>query len=251
MDQQNNNQTPGAQPPPAPKPRGEFQNLMTRGEKIAGWIYLPVHVLLLPLLLSSIFYALSGGSELPDGVTLNVWYYLIGLIVLLALQFRFFRESYHVLVRDLRRALLTRVIGYGILVVCNVALNLIVQIFGSLPGSPNDDAVESLAQIDNRRMAAIGVIMAPIVEEALFRGMIFGSIRPKSRVAAYVVSIVLFSIYHVWQYAVADLSLLPLVSAVAYVPISFVLAFCYDRTNSIWTPIFFHMFYNALALSLR
>ena len=244
MDQQPNNQVP------APKPRAAFHNPMTRGEKIAGWIWLPVHIIALPLLLPSILYLFNGG-ELPDTVTLNIWYYLIGLVFLLALQFRFFRENYNRFRDGIRKALATMAIAFCILIAANLVLTLVMQLFGSMPGSPNDDAVNDLLKDDMRRMAATAVIMAPIVEEALFRGMIFGSLREKHRVLAYALSMVLFAVYHVWQYAVVDQSLLPLLSAVAYLPIGFVLAFCYDRSGSIWTSIFFHMFYNAMALSMR
>lgn len=236
-------------PPPAPKRSREFHNLMTRGEKIAGWIWLPVHVALLPQAIAWASYLLNHG-RIPDDLTLNIWYYLIGMVFLLVTQFKFFRENYHIFTGNIRNALITMLLAFGILIVCGRLFALLTALFGQLPSSPNQDAVESLAAVDMRRMAASAVIMAPIVEEALFRGMIFGSIRPKNRILAYVVSIVVFALYHVWTYALVYRSLTALVSGAAYLPIAFVLAFCYDRTESIWTPIFFHMFYNALALSI-
>ena len=244
MDQQNN-QTPS----PAPRRKG-FRDLMKRREKIFGWIYLPIHVVLLPLFLSTVLYLVTG-SKTSDPLTLNIWYYLIGTVFLFATQFCFFRDSYSVLTHNFRAALLTMVMSWAILMAGNVLLNLLSQLFGSLPSSPNDEAVTEYAQIDMRRMAAAAVIMAPIVEEALFRGLIFGSLREKHLFWAYAVSMVLFSLYHVWQFAVVEQSFTVLLSAAAYLPIAFVLAFCYDRSGSIWTSIFFHMFYNALALSMR
>ena len=49
-------------------------------------------------------------------------------------------------------------------------------------------------------LAVMSVVMAPIVEEPLFRGLLFGCIRPRSRASAYIVSALLFSLYHVWQF---------------------------------------------------
>ena len=245
MDQQPNNQAP------APKERFAFRNLMTRREKIAGWIWLPVHVVALPLFLPLLMYLLNGKQAVTDSVTLNIWYFLISLVFLFIAQFRFFRESYQVLRHNFRRAVIAMLIGWFMLAAGNVALQIIMDLFGGMPGSPNDEAVDELLHQDMRRMVAAAVIMAPIVEEALFRGLIFGAIRGKSRVLAYAVSMVLFGLFHVWQYAVAGQSLAPLLSGFAYLPIAFVLAFCYDYSGSIWTPIFFHMFYNAVALSMR
>lgn len=41
-----------------------------------------------------------------------------------------------------------------------------------------------------------------------------------------------------------------LLYAIQYIPISFVLAWSYERTQSIWVPVFFHMFINALSLTV-
>ena len=41
-----------------------------------------------------------------------------------------------------------------------------------------------------------------------------------------------------------------LLSALAYVPVSAALTFCYEQTRSIWPPVFFHMFVNALSLAV-
>lgn len=255
MDERNNNLTNDREPsrrrPRRPrKPRREFQNLMIGREKVLGWIYLPIHVVLLPLILPTLMYLASGQTELPDALTMNVWYYLIGTVVLLPGMLRYFRESFYKMTHPFRDTEIAMLVAFGILMIGNLIIVAVTALFGQLPTSPNQDAVEALSQVDNRRMAAVGVIMAPIVEETLFRGMIFGSLRKKSIVAAYSVSVVLFAVYHVWQYIVVSGSIEPLLSAVAYVPIAIALAFCYDYSGSIWTSIFFHMFYNALALTI-
>ena len=55
-------------------------------------------------------------------------------------------------------------------------------------------------------MKAVSIFLVPIVEEMLFRGVVFGSIRPRSRLWAYVVSVAAFSVYHVWSFAAAAIS---------------------------------------------
>ena len=121
---------------------------------------------------------------------------------------------------------------------------------GELP-VPNNDAVTGLARTDYKRMIAVAVLMAPLVEECLFRGVVFGTIRPKSRFWAYAASIALFSLYHVWQYVLVYQDPKLLLSALAYVPVSAALTFCYEQTRSIWPPVFFHMCINALSLTVR
>ena len=87
---------------------------------------------------------------------------------------------------------------------------------------------------------------SPTVEELMFRAGIFGALRRRSRFAAYAVSALVFSLYHVWGFAIAD----PInwIYIIQYIPVSLLLARCYERTNSIWSSIFFHMTVNAVSL---
>ena len=56
-----------------------------------------------------------------------------------------------------------------------------------------------------------------------------------------------FSLYHVWTYALQD----PVywIYLLEYIPVAGLLARCYERTNSIWCSIFFHMLVNGISLS--
>lgn len=224
-----------------------FENPMGRGAKIAGWIYLPIHVALLPLFLGVILMLVTG--EMPSEITCNICYYAIGLVFTLIAMWKFLRRSYENMLDRFAYSLAMILAAYAVDVLLSLVLQLAMSLFGELP-IPNNDAVLELAGRDYRRMIAVAVLMAPLVEECLFRGVIFGTIRQKSRFWAYLVSVLLFSLYHVWQYALVYAEPRYLLSALQYVPVSIALAYCYDRTQSIWPPVFFHMFINALSLSV-
>ncbi len=224
-----------------------FQDPMNRGARVAGWIYLPLHVVAIPLLLGTVLYLLTG--DIPSEITANVWYYLVGLTFVFVTMWGFLRRSFHVLVERLSFCCMSLLAAYAVDVVLSLALRLGMAVLGDLP-EPNNEAVLALAGADYKRMFAVAVLMAPVVEECLFRGVLFGAIRGKNRFLAYFVSVVVFSLYHVWQYALVDQNPMLLLGALRYVPVSIALAYCYDRTQSIWTPIFFHMFINTLSLSV-
>ena len=113
--------------------------------------------------------------------------------------------------------------------------------------SPNNEAITAMAPEGMNKLTAMTVFMAPIVEEILFRGLAFGVLRSRNRAAAWIVSVLLFSFYHVWQYAVIDP--LYLLTAVLYIPASIALNWSYERSGSIWAPIFYHMLTNAVGIS--
>ena len=106
------------------------------------------------------------------------------------------------------------------------------------------------AATDYRRLAVMVVVMAPIVEEPMFRGLLFGCIRPRSRALAYIVSVLLFSLYHVWQYAFIGGDFTLLIYSLLYMPVSAGLCWAYDRSGSIWAPMVMHGIINALSLSV-
>ena len=88
----------------------------------------------------------------------------------------------------------------------------------------------------------------PLVEESLFRGVVFGSLYRKSRLLAYVGSVGLFCVYHIWQFAAAYGDPALLLYAVQYLPVSIALCWLYERTGSVWSPIFLHMLLNGLSV---
>ena len=228
-------------------PNTAWTDPMPRGARIAGWVYFPIHAVVLPLTLGMLLLAVL--SEQPSDVTCNVLYYLCGLVFTLIAMWRFLRRSFDTMVGSILRCLGMMFAAYGIDVLLSLVLQLGTSLIGELP-VPNNDAVTGLARTDYKRMIAVAARMAPLVEECLFRGVVFGTIRPKSRSWAYAASIALFSLYHVWQYVLVYQDPKLLLSALAYVPVSAALTFCYEQTRSIWPPVFFHMCINALSLTV-
>ena len=70
--------------------------------------------------------------------------------------------------------------------------------------------------------------------------------RRANRIAAYAVSIAAFSIYHVWGYAISEPSYW--LYLIEYVPASYVLCRCYERTDTIWASMILHFGINGIAL---
>lgn len=220
-----------------------FENQMTRTQTALGWAYLPLHFFVLPLLLS--LYAVYAPDRLSD-TDMNLIYYAVGVVFVLAVMWSYLRRGFDGLADALPGCLLAILAAYCLNYVLSWGVTLIMMLFEGNPENPNNAQIVEMAQADSGVMKAIAIFMAPIVEETLFRGVVFGSIRPKNRVLAYAVSILLFSVYHVWQYA-AMYGLGVYIYLLQYIPVSFALAWCYERTNTIWTPIFFHMAFNAIS----
>lgn len=216
--------------------RIEFTSCMSRRETIACLVYLPVHVLLLPLLL---------GIFMRDAVTLNLVYYLIGVGYMLAVGWRFLRREFDPLCDGLMRCVLQICGCYGLMLLMNLCVNyLLIQIVNVT--NPNNASVMQLVDTNQGTASTMAIFLAPLVEEMLFRAGVFGTLRRRSRFLAYVLSILLFSVYHVWSYAALDAR--NWIYVIQYLPISYLLCRCYERSNTIWASIFLHMGVNAIAI---
>lgn len=223
--------------------RVEFTSRLSKKETAAALAWLPVHLWLLPLLLQQL---INRGAM--DDVAANVICYSAGLLYMLGLLFPFLRRDFDPLCDRPGYCLLEILKNYGLMYLGNLAVGaLLVLVLGQTGENPNNAGLMDMAGRGWNKMSAMAVFMAPIVEECMFRAGIFGTLRRYSRWAAYLVAALAFSLYHVWSYALAD----PVywLYFIQYVPVSLLLCRVYERTNSIWGSIFFHMLVNYIAMN--
>ena len=227
-----------------PERAGGFENLMSPRQSALGWLYFPLHLLLLPVGLN-IYVAWRAPDTSP--VAINVAYLTVGICFVLLVMLPFLRRGFDVMAERPGRCLMSILLAFCAVWLLSLAANLLLR--GILPATrtPNDSYILELASADRGAVTAINVFLAPLVEEVLFRGVAFGSVRPRSRFWAYAVSSLLFSLGHVWQYAAVARDAALLIYGFRYMPAALALAWCYDRSGSIWAPIFFHMAFNGLS----
>ena len=223
------------------RPVPALTSRQSTAERILALVWLPIHLFLLPLLAIRLFPTMEESW-------LNVVIYGTGAVYMVATQFRFLRRDFDPLCDHPFRMLLEVLVSYGAMLLLNMGVNgILLALMGGLEENPNNAAVVDMALVSSGPVAALAVFLAPLVEEPLFRAGIFGTLRRKSRPAAYLVSMLLFAAYHVWSYAQID----PMawVYLVQYLPISFRLCRVYERTDSIWGSILLHMLVNYIALN--
>ena len=178
---------------------------MNRTERVAGTIFFLVYLLVMPLLATRIFDLLEVVLDTTINDSLrNVLYYYTLFAVTVLLFHSYLAHTSGRFLDNLNRSLSTLLLGllvfYGanelIFRVCNVLFNSRTNL--------NDMTIAAQVASAPRMTALIVVLLAPFVEEVLFRGLVFGNLRGKSRLAAYVISCLLFALLHVWQFAVVE-----------------------------------------------
>lgn len=223
----------------------ECDNRLTRAQAVLGWCWLPMHLFVVPLLVSMIaVYAPVG----LDGADVNLICYAVDFAFVLAVMGPWLRRNFYVLLDSPGRCVLCLLTALAVDYEVSLLVQIILLLLEQSIENPNNAQVAEYASYNYGAMKAAAVYLAPVVEETLFRGVVFGTIRRKNRVAAYAVSMLLFGLYHVWQYALLYADPWQLVYMAQYLPAAFVLSWQYERSGSIWTSIAFHMLLNALSL---
>ncbi len=221
-----------------------FTSRLTKGETIAALAWIPVHIVALPELLG-----LLCRFGRMDVTAANLLLYATGAVYMLAFLGRFLRREFDPLCDRPFYCILQVAGSYLAMVAFNALFAALLLLLSGeeIVMNPNNEAVSGLAAESPGVIKAVGIFLAPIVEELMFRAGIFGAIRKKSRILAYIVSMLAFGIYHIWAYLLQNP--LYVLFIIQYLPVSWLLCRCYERTNTIWTPIFLHMLVNAVSMA--
>ena len=231
--------------------KAKFRHPMNKVETIVGWVYVFVHIFAMPYIVSAlnVFVFPHLGFQL-NSTWLNLLYYAIGFVFLLGFLFHFLRESFGDMWNNFMATVVAVLIGYVVYIFLSAAVNFAISFFLPSTVNPNSEAVNTITRINPKKMLVIGVLLAPVVEETLFRGVVFGSLRGKNAFAAYLVSCLLFSVYHLWSYFLDGGSLWDLLYLLQYVPAGLVLGWCYEQSGTIWAPVFLHMLINYVSITV-
>ena len=218
---------------------------LTNRETRNGLIYMAISLIALPWLLE------EGNSYLAVPLSqgkVNFIYYFINFAVMVWLCRKFLSQSLNIALR-----IPFPVIWYGVLGYLGAkALGELVGILTLLVypefSNVNDQTIVSMLREDSQLIIWGTVLLVPVVEELFFRGLIFRNLWSKNHVAAYLVSMGLFSLLHVAGYIGAYSPMHLLMCFVQYLPASFCLCWCYCQTGTIITPMIMHAVTNAMSV---
>lgn len=218
---------------------------LSNAELIAGYLYLPFYLVFLSLGLKWLLSLIE--LELTV-LQFNTCYFVLNTLIIWIIFHNFLLRSF----RSIRfwDTVQAVILGFVLYYAGNWVLSLILTLLDTTIISFNDQTMQSLAADNFWVTAFCSVVIAPLVEETLVRGLLFGSIRPKSRIGAYAASILFFSFMHVWQYISTEGFLPVVLAAVQYIPASIALGWTYEKSNTVWAPIFLHMLINAVSMGI-
>lgn len=218
-------------------------------EKIYGTVWLTFQALLFSRLLQFL------NTLLPTPMlqsSVNALFFGVNFIVVTVLFRRFLIGQLKLIADTIGKSIAVAFIGFLVYSLSRFfMLQLLLAIDPNFP-SINDMTIQNLVREDFTLMFIGTVILVPITEECLLRGLVFRGLYDYSPLLAWIVSVALFSGVHLVSYI--GLYPLPtmLLCFVQYIPAGLCLAGAYRLSGSLLAPILIHSLVNLMSiLALR
>ena len=229
---------------------------LRKHEIVGGLLYLPMFFFGSQLL-AALIVKLMGMDLKSDSVNgpVNLVYHGLNTAILGAVFLRYPTDQLRRL-QDRGWALFSDLVfgglaNYGLSQLSALAVGMLLTLFDLDYFNLNQAAADAALFRSPAFAIVTACVLAPISEELLFRGLVFCGLYRRSRVWAYVLSMLAFSLAHVFAAMFFQPLGLTFVNLIVYLPAGFVLARTYERSGSIWSAIFLHAALNALSMLLQ
>lgn len=220
---------------------------LTRGRIIALlFLYFVIYMLILPVMFS-----VAAIKNNPESTYLPLVYqsgiYISTLLPALYLAYPLLKNERHF---NGLKAIQTALFGIFLAFGLNLIFSIIMFNIGGPASSENQNALNQIS-LENPMLYAVTVgFLAPMLEEIIFRGVIFKGMRFKyGFLIALFISSLLFGFVHVSASFFTG-NLTDTIYLFLYGGLGCLLAWSYEVNQSIWACIIFHSLYNLLAFAL-
>lgn len=188
-------------------------------------------------------------SAKTQGIS-NFLAYLITLITVLIFSLEFLKEDFLKLKEKPKYYLIYILISIFGFIIITYVVELLLS-FVTSDQSENQNTIEFIIENGGAvTMIIATVLLAPILEELVYRKAIFQIFKKYSLAAAYIFSIIAFTLPHVLSSDMADLGNWILIT-IPYLLSAFLLVLVYHKSNeNIYVTILVHMANNLLAVML-
>lgn len=222
---------------------------MTKQEIILGYIFLALQLTLLPsfLMLANMLM----GNPFNDA-QVNFIFFCVNFLCVTVIFRRFLIANGKNALGNLWLCLQSAFFGFALYWLMTMAVGMLIQFVYPDFFNVNDDSISQLLE-ENSGLIRFGtVLLVPLTEEVLYRGLIFRGLYRRKPLAGYMISMFLFAALHVVGYITMYEPIHLALCFLQYLPAGFCLAWAYARCDSIWAPILIHIAVNQIGtMSMR
>ena len=168
-----------------------------RREIIWGYVYLALYLSVLSRLIP-----LGARYLVPqlNSAQVNFLYFTINFVFTVLIFRKYLKKSLQSVLSSPLASAAYALLGYLVSRILGSYWALFILRLEPSFANVNDAAIRTMVSSNFALMAIGAVILAPVTEELLFRGLIFRGLYDRSPVLAHIASICLFSLIHVTNY---------------------------------------------------
>ena len=187
----------------------------------------------------------------PLGYTqLNIVAFVINFVAVAVIFRRFLWHGLIVACGNLWNTIKTAFLAFCVYYVCNILVNMfILRVMPSFY-NVNDSAIGEMTAQSRVWMTLCVVLLVPVVEETLYRGVLFGRLYTKNQWFGYIASVAIFAAIHVIGYVGSYSTTQLLLCFLQYLPAGVALAWAYAKAETIWASILMHMVVNLIGMTV-
>ena len=219
---------------------------MTRQETLLGWIYLPVSLFVVPALIGIINTRFM--PQLSETAA-NILYFVLNFLCVAVIFHRFLGASLQKAWQNRWKCLRFAALGFFLYYIAMMLISSgFIRIYPDF-ANVNDANIMALAEEHRVLMNLCTVLLVPVAEETLYRGLLFQGLHHKNRLLAYGLSTLMFAGIHVFGYIGLFDGTTLLLCFLQYLPAGIALAWAYEKADTIAAPIFMHITINQIGMS--
>jgi len=219
----------------------------SRNSRIILILYFLGYIVVFPLLLLSLI-RLSPNLSDNHKFLIEAIYYISFLLIIISLAFTELKSGINLIRLKTASIFKSAVVRYFAMLVTLVILNSLIMKFN--PAQPNNQvAIDELLAKNRSFVFFLAVIFAPIVEEVVFRGVIFAKLYNNHKVLAFLLSSFLFGFIHVSDSLFMG-NFLDFLYIISYSALGFLLCLGYEKYQNISIPIIMHLLNNLVSILL-
>ena len=214
-------------------------------ELVLGILYIVIQLLVLPVILviANMLFRLN-----LNEVELNFLCFAINFICVTVIFHKYLINSGKIAFSQPLTTLKAAGLGLLLYFVSSYVMTALVFFIDPDFFNVNDDSIAGMLDQNYVLMSLGAIVLAPVTEEILYRGVVFGQIYRRWPVAAFIISAAIFSALHVVGYIGQYSPIQLLLCYIQYLPPSIVLAWTYVKADTIWAPILVHIIINAIGV---
>ena len=218
---------------------------MTRQETLLGWGYLLLSMFVLPFVL------VITNSQLAKPLSetvINLIYFAVNFLAIAVIFRRFLWACIKAALAAPGRCLRFAVFGLALYFIATFLVAMAITLVNPDFSNVNDSSIADLAREHYPLMVFATVFLVPVTEETLYRGLLFQGLHRKNRALAYFLSVSIFAGIHIMGYIGMSDFLTLVLCFVQYLPAGIFLAWAYEKSDTIVTPMLMHIIINLIGM---